>query len=160
MKNKALYPAVAIIMLLSNVYAEQQSENTPAVVASQEEALGQTAAPWLNIALERILTYDKLASVLEKVNDKITAEAAVAETQSIIELLKELNKKEMALAVPTEEVAAYVEAQLLDTDIADLSERVITKVIELLAQTDPPCHGSRELSNALYAFSEMIMATE
>ena len=63
----------------------------------------------------------------------------------------------MALAVPSEEVAAYVEAQLLDTDIADLSERVITKVIELLAQTDPPCHGSRELSSALYAFSEMIM---
>ena len=158
MKNKVLFSTVILLTLLCHASARQ--EGIAAATATPQEHIEQSAAPWLDVALERLLTYDRLATVLEKVEDKISAEAAITETQNIVQHLKELDNKEKSLNTPTADVAAYVEAQLADTDIAALSERVIGKILELLARTDPPCHGCRELSKELYSFAVHIMATD
>ena len=158
MNNKVLLSAVILLTLLCHVSARQEEITAPA--ATPREHIEQSAAPWLDVALERLLTYDRLATVLEKVEDKISAEAALTETQSIVQHLKELDNKEKSLSTPSADVADYVETQLADMDIAALSERVISKMLELLARTDPPCHGCKELSKELYSFADHIMATE
>lgn len=139
---------------LTNTDETPVSEPPAAVVQEPTEE----AAPYLELAMERIMAYEQLATVLDAVKDKLTADAAVADTQLIIQQLAILMEKETQLPAPTPAVEAYVQRKLMEVDIEELSERSIGKIIELLAQTDPPCYGSRELTKMLKTFTDGIMA--
>lgn len=130
------------------------AEPTPPAVSEAE------AAPYLEVAMEHIMLHDELGTVLEKVNDKLTADAAVADTQDILQRLLVLSQKEKQLPVPSAEVAAYITTKLQAIEIEELCDRSIGALITLLTEIDPPCYGSRELRDKLTQIANCLMGAE
>ena len=130
------------------------AEPTPPAVSEAE------AAPYLEVAMEHIMLHDELATLLDGVKDKLTADAAVAGSQDILQRLLELTNKEKQLPVPSAEVAAYITTKLQAIEIEELCERSVGGLITLLTEIDPPCHGSRELRYSLMQIANCLMGAE
>ena len=130
------------------------AEPTPPAVSEAE------AAPYLEVAMEHIMLHDELATLLDGVKDKLTADAAVAGSQDILQRLLELTNKEKQLPIPSAEVAAYITTKLQAIEIEELCERSVGGLITLLTEIDPPCHGSRELRYSLMQIANCLMGAE
>ena len=162
----SILPLALAAMLCPMALAQQEPEETPdttpapAAAPIQPAVSEAEAAPYLEVAMEHIMLHDELGTVLEKVNDKLSADAAVADTQDILHRLLELTNKEKQLPVPSAEVAAYITTKLQAIEIEELCERSVGGLITLLTEIDPPCHGSRELRDSLMQIANCLMGAE
>lgn len=118
----------------------------------------QVATRYLDTGLEYIVTFDELGAVLANVNDKLTAEQAVPQTRDVLERLKKLRDQELELPTPAPEVAEYVQKELAAANMAEIQERSIGKVLDLLTLADPPCYGSTELTGILLELTDVLTA--
>ena len=136
-----------------------RAEELPTIAAKPvPDVLVYQAKPYLEMALEQIMIFDELATILGPVKDKLTAEAAVSSTVAIARRIEELAEKEKQLPVPSADVEGYVREKLVDIDAKKLSENTIGKIIELLTLIDPPCYGSTDLTKALNSLVESLIA--
>lgn len=137
----------ALLLLIAPLWAETEQPTPPRSV-------------YLEAVLENIVAYDELAAELEAVHDTSTARAAAPAVQEIVARLVEITRKSATLPQPTQQEEEALRQQLEEIDTAALSERTIGKILDLLTATDPPCHGSAELREALAPLVSMLMGEE
>lgn len=114
-------------------------------------------AAHLEPALEFAMTCEELATLLQPVTDWSTANKAAPQAEIIVNRLAAILDKMAQLPPPTPEIEQYVAEQLSKLDSADIAERSLGKVIDLLTQVDPPCYGARDLTEPLQRLAELLM---
>lgn len=113
-------------------------------------SLAEDASPYLEWNRQLLRLLEDLGQCLEAIHDEASATEAAPQVALFMQGLADLLGQEKALPVPSDELAAYVEEQLMDEPKAEeLAERTYGKIFELSLDQDPPCYGSTALQEAI-----------
>lgn len=118
--------------------------------AAQQQALATAATPYLewNRELRRLL--QDLGEGLGRIHDEASATAAAPQVSHFMQELSRLQKQEKELPPPSDELARYIAQQLPDAGEAEqLAGQSYGRMLELLLDQEPPCHGSQALQEAI-----------
>ncbi len=143
MKKKLMSALVAAACCAMAVPAYSQ-EAAPAPVP----AAPASASPHVQCMMEGVALMEQMATALEKVTDKASADAAAAEVNAIAQELQALSAKAAALGEPSPE------------DVQQLQEagaQVVGTIMRLGMVGEklmPDCFGSTALQDALKALGE------
>ncbi len=139
----ALAAAACCTMTIPAYSQEAAPAPAPAVPAAPAEA-----SPHVQCMMEGVALMDKMATALEKVTDKASADAAAAEVSAIAQELQALSAKAEALGEPSAEDMAQLQ---------EVGAQVVGTIMRLGMAGEklmPDCFGSEALQNALKALGE------
>ncbi len=142
MKKNLMFALVAAACCTMTVPAYSQ-EASPAPVAPA------AASPHVELMMKGVALMDQMATALEKVTDKASADAAASEVASIAQELQALSAEADKLGEPSAEDMAKLQevgAQVVGTIMR------LGMAGEKLMQAE--CYGSETLVNALKALGE------
>lgn len=107
------------------------------------------AAPYLQVkqAYQRVL--QDLVTCLATVQDKDSADAAVASVHTLNERLITLRKEEQNLPPAPKSIRAYILQQGDNEQNKEIAESGVGKALDLMMMQDAPCYGSTALQQAL-----------
>lgn len=135
-------------------------ETTPAVEATAADASTEAepeeitpshpGEPYLELALGLYESCKSLGLILEQVNNMPSADAAAPEVAKLTDSILELLQSESMLPPPTLEIQQYVQERTSALNTAEVSEKALGRVIDLVTKTDPICYGSAALRSELH----------
>lgn len=101
---------------------------------------------YLSIGMETVTLINEMTDVLENVQDKESADAAVSRVQELSVKMQELRARAENLPAPDNEGEAELREKLNNGEVRTAIRRFIAAMLDL-AKTD--AYGSEELINAL-----------
>lgn len=135
-------------------------ETTPAVEATAADASTEAepeeitpshpGEPYLELALGLYESCKSLGLILEQVNNMPSADAAAPEVAKLTDSILELLQSESMLPPPSLEIQQYVQERTSALNTAEVSEKALGRVIDLVTKTDPICYGSAALRSELH----------
>ncbi len=134
-------------------------ETTPAVEPTAADASTEAepeeitpshpGEPYLELALGLYESCKSLGLILEQVNNMPSADAAAPEVAKLTDRILSLLRSESMLPPPSLEVQQYVQERTSELNTAEVSEKALGRVIDLVTKTDPICYGSAALRSEL-----------
>lgn len=100
---------------------------------------------YLELALGLYESCKSLGLILEQVHNMPSADAAAPEVANLTDRILALMRSESMLPPPSLEIQQYVQERTSALNTAEVSEKAIGRVIDLVAKTDPICYGSAAL---------------
>lgn len=129
---------------------EEPTEADTAVGVAQEEvAPRHPGDDYLELALGLYESCKSLGQILEQVHNMPTADAAAPEVAALTDRILALMQSESMLPPPSVEIQQYVQEHISTLNTADVSEKAMGRVIDLVTKTDPICYGSAALRTEL-----------
>ncbi len=107
------------------------------------------AAPYLQVKQVYLSVLQDLGSCLATVQDKDSADAAVATVYALNERLIVLRKEEQNLPPAPKSIRAYILQQSDKEQNKKIAESGVGKALDLMLLSDAPCYGSTALVQAL-----------
>ncbi len=104
---------------------------------------------YLELALGLYESCQSLGVILGQVNNMPSADAAAPEVAKLTDRILSLLRSESMLPPPSLEVQQYVQERTSELNTAEVSEKAIGRVIDLVSKTDPICYGSAALRSEL-----------
>lgn len=118
--------------------------------AARQQALATEAAPYLEWNRELLRLLQDLGEGLGRIHDEASATAAAPQVSHFMQELTLLLEREKELPPPSDELARYIAQQLPDAGQAEqLAGQSYGRMLELLLDQEPPCHGSQALQEAI-----------
>lgn len=129
---------------------DETSETDAAVSIAQEEvAPRHPGDDYLELALGLYESCKSLGQILEQVHNMPTADAAAPEVAALTDRILSLMRSESMLPPPSVEIQQYVQEHISTLNTAEVSEKAMGRVIDLVTKTDPICYGSSALRTEL-----------
>ena len=130
-------------------------EETPEAAATSVGIAQEEVAPrhpgddYLELAFGLYESCKSLGQILEQVHNMPTADAAAPEVAALTDRILALMRSESILPPPSVEIQQYVQEHISTLNTAEVSEKAMGRVIDLVTKTDPICYGSAALRTEL-----------
>ncbi len=160
---KSIYVLTAPLVIACAVHSaepEAAAAEPAGVAVNLPEQPQHPGAAHLELAMESIKICEELGTVLHSVTDWSSANKAAPQTELLANRLAELMTKARELPPPTSDIQLFVSEKLAEVNAAEVAERSLGKLIDLMTLIDPPCYGAEELTKALQHIANLLMGVE